>query len=181
MSIPRPEYPRPQFARPDWLCLNGEWQFEIDQGDSGLERGLLQRELSGRITVPFCPEAPLSGIGNPDFMDAVWYRRTVTIPEAWADRRVLLHFQAVDYDTTVWIDGVEVARHRGGFTPFSCEIPHAQAGNAYTIVVRARDDHRTPKPRGKQSRQYAGHGALYGRITGIWQTVWMEPVLNVWL
>jgi beta-galactosidase/beta-glucuronidase len=181
MSIPRPEYPRPQFVRPDWLCLNGEWQFEIDQGDSGLERGLLERELSGTITVPFCPEAPLSGVGNPDFMDAVWYRRTITIPEGWADRRVLLHFQAVDYDTTVWVDGAEVARHRGGFTPFSCEIPGAQAGKAYTIVVRARDDHQTPKPRGKQSREYAGQGALYGRITGIWQTVWLEPVLDVWL
>jgi beta-galactosidase/beta-glucuronidase len=181
MSIARPEYPRPQFVRPDWLCLNGDWQFEIDQGDSGLERGLVGRELSGTIRVPFCPESKLSGVGNPDFMAAVWYRRTVTIPEAWAGRRVLLHFQAVDYDATVWIDGVEVARHRGGFTPFSCEVPGAQAGQPITIVVRARDDHRPPQPRGKQSQQYAGHGALYGRTTAIWQTVWMEPVLEVWL
>ncbi len=179
MSIPRPEYPRPQFVRPDWLCLNGEWQFEIDQGDSGLERGLVGRELSGTITVPFCPESKLSGVGNPDFMPAVWYRRTVTIPEGWAGRWVLLHFQAVDYDTTVWIDGVEVARHRGGFTPFSCGIPGAEAGQVITIVVRARDDHRPPQPRGKQSQRYAGHGALYGRTTGVWQTVWMEPVPDV--
>ena len=114
MSTPRPEYPRPQFTRPDWLCLNGEWQFEIDGGDSGLERGLHQRELEGAITVPFCPESELSGVHDPDFMAAVWYRREVAIPARWAGRRVLLHFQAVDYDTTVWIDGVEVARHRGG-------------------------------------------------------------------
>src|SRR5439155_20833004 len=108
MSIPRPEYPRPQFTRPDWLCLNGEWQFEIDSGDSGLERSLLQRDLADAINVPFCPESELSGVHNPDFMPAVWYRRAVTIPAEWAGRRVLLHFQAVDYDTTVWIDGVEV-------------------------------------------------------------------------
>src|SRR5689334_16064427 len=89
MSIPRPEYPRPQFTRPDWLCLNGEWQFEIDSGDSGLERGLLQRDLAGAITVPFCPESELSGVHNPDFMPAVWYRREVSIPAEWAGRRVL--------------------------------------------------------------------------------------------
>ena len=90
------------------MCLNGEWQFEIDAGDSGLERGLLHRELNDRIIVPFCPESPLSGIHNTDFMNAVWYRRTVTIPAGWSGRRVLLHFQAVDYDTTVWVNGVEV-------------------------------------------------------------------------
>jgi beta-galactosidase/beta-glucuronidase len=181
MSIPRSEYPRPQFTRPDWLCLNGEWQFEIDSGDSGLERGLLQRELAGAITVPFCPESELSGVGNPDFMPAVWYRRQVTIPADWAGRRVLLHFQAVDYDATVWIDGAEVARHRGGFTPFSVEVPGATGGATITIVVRARDTHGQPQPRGKQSHQYSGHGALYGRTTGIWQTVWLEPVPTAYL
>src|SRR4030066_170647 len=98
MKLPRSEYPRPQFARADWLCLNGEWQFEIDPGDSGLDRGMLNRELQGRITVPFCPESTLSGIGNTDYLNAVWYRRQVTIPGAWGDRTVLLHFQAVDYD-----------------------------------------------------------------------------------
>ena len=89
-QIPRSEYPRPQFVRSDWLCLNGEWQFELDQGDSGLERGLLQRELSDRILVPFCPESELSGIGNHDFLEAVWYRRELAIPAAWAGRRPLL-------------------------------------------------------------------------------------------
>lgn len=176
MSTPRPEYPRPQFARADWLCLNGEWQFEIDSGDSGLERGLTGRDLNGTITVPFCPESQLSGIGSPDFMPAVWYRSQVTIPAGWAGKRVLLHFQAVDYDATVWIDGVEVARHRGGFTPFSAEVPNAKAGEPITIVLRARDPHGIPQPRGKQAHQFAGHGALYGRTTGIWQTVWLEPV-----
>ena len=81
-GIPRGEYPRPQFVRPEWLCLNGPWQFEVDQGDDGLERGLLDRDLRGEITVPFCPEAPLSGVGVSDFMRAVWYRRTLTVPDA---------------------------------------------------------------------------------------------------
>ena len=176
-SIPRPEYPRPQFVRDDWLCLNGEWQFEIDPGDSGLERGLAERELSGRIIVPFCPESTLSGIGNTDWMNAVWYRRTITIPPEWAGRNVLLHFQAVDYDATVWVNGVEVARHRGGFTPITCDLTGiAQAGQDATIVVRARDPRGGPKPSGKQSPRYENYGCMYTRTTGIWQTVWMEPV-----
>ncbi|EFH82124.1 glycoside hydrolase family 2 protein [Ktedonobacter racemifer] len=179
MSIPRPEYPRPQFVRSEWLNLNGEWQFEIDAGDSGLERGLVQRELQDRILVPFCPESELSGIGNTDFMPAVWYRRTVTIPSSWGEQRVLLHFQAVDYDTTVWVNGTEVARHRGGFTPFSCEIPSGLAGSDVTIVVRARDTAQPPQPRGKQSQRYENHSCLYTRTTGIWQTVWLEPVPTV--
>ncbi|MBB5782321.1 glycoside hydrolase family 2 protein [Nonomuraea jabiensis] len=175
--IPRPEYPRPQFVRDEWQCLNGTWQFERDAGDSGLERGLLDRELSGEIVVPFCPEAPLSGIGDPDFHEAVWYRRTVRVPPSWAGRRVLLHFQAVDHDATVWVDGVEAGRHRGGFTPFSCDLAAAaDPGHTYTVVVRARDPRSGPQARGKQATTYEGHGAHYGRTTGIWQTVWCEPV-----
>ena len=176
MAIPRPEYPRPQFVRPDWLCLNGEWEFEIDQGDSGLERGLLQRALQRKITVPFAPESELSGIYNRDFLNAVWYRREVTIPTAWGDKRILLHFQAVDYDTTVWVNGEEVGRHRGGFSTFSFSLDGVSAGETITIVVRARDSHIPPQPRGKQSKKLEGYGALYGRTTGIWQTVWLEPV-----
>ena len=177
MSIPRSEYPRPQFVRPDWLCLNGEWQFEVDAGDSGLERGLLEQDLTQSIVVPFCPESQLSGIDDQDYMNAVWYRREVAIPAQWINRRILLHFQAVDYDATVWVNGKEVGRHRGGFTPFTCDLSTAASpGEMVTIVVRAHDDHRPPQPRGKQAREYRPHGAIYLRTTGIWQTVWMEPV-----
>lgn len=187
--VPRSEYPRPQFVRvdskgqPDWVCLNGEWEFCIDNGDSGIERGLpSQMTWPQRIQVPFCPESELSGIANTDFMAAVWYRRTVTLPEAWAGKSIVLHFGAVDYDATVWAikgggEPVEIGRHRGGFTPFSCDLSRvSQGGESVTLVVRARDSNADPKPRGKQSRQYAPHGCHYTRTTGIWQTVWMEAL-----
>ncbi|MDD5350015.1 MAG: glycoside hydrolase family 2 TIM barrel-domain containing protein [Chthoniobacteraceae bacterium] len=176
-SLPRPEYPRPQFVRHDWLCLNGEWEFEIDQGDSGLHRGLLERPLKERIVVPFCPESRLSGIGNTDYLNAVWYRRVVTIPKAWEGRRILLHFQASDYDTFVWANGAEVGRHRGGMTPFVCDLTEAaRSGEAVTLVVRARDNARDSMPSGKQAWTHGNGGCHYTRTTGIWQTVWMEPV-----
>lgn len=176
-DFPRPEYPRPQFVRADWLCLNGTWEFEADYGDSGAQRGLKDRALTGKITVPFCPESELSGVHHPDFFNAVWYRRTVAIPSEWDGRNVLLHFGAVDYDATVWVNGTEVARHRGGFTPFTCDLKGiVTPGTEAVIVVRARDKHNEPKPMGKQSNKYAPHSCLYTRTTGIWQTVWMEPV-----
>lgn len=182
MSVPRPEYPRPQFVRSEWLCLNGPWQFEIDPADTGLERGLLQRPLKQKITVPFCPESELSGIGHRNFMAAVWYRREVTIPKKWKGKRVLLHFQAVDYDATIWVNGQELARHRGGFTPITVDLSGiADPGQNATIVVRARDPHRAPMPSGKQSHQYANYACLYTRTTGIWQTVWIEPVPQSYL
>ncbi|HYF50717.1 MAG TPA: glycoside hydrolase family 2 TIM barrel-domain containing protein [Planctomycetota bacterium] len=179
-SIPRPEYPRPQFVRNEWLNLNGEWQFEFDFGDSGKERGILDRDLKQKITVPFCPESELSGIGYTDFINACWYRKTIALPKAWAGKNVLLHFQASDYDTTVWANGTEVGRHRGGFTPFSCDLSSvAQPGDTVTIVVRARDDSRKQQPCGKQSMRYGNFGCHYTRTTGIWQTVWLEPVPEV--
>lgn len=184
MNIPRPEYPRPQFQRAQWLNLNGPWQFEIDSGDSGLARGLakLGHELARNITVPFCPESALSGVGITDFMAAVWYKRRVTIPSEWDGKKVLLNFGAADYDTTVWVNGVEVGRHRGGFTPFSFPLFEiASGGDEIEICVRCRDDNHTPKPRGKQSQRYENYGCFYTRTTGIWQTVWMEPVSESYL
>ncbi|MFH8935474.1 glycoside hydrolase family 2 protein [Streptomyces griseosporeus] len=176
-DLPRPEYPRPQFVRDAWLNLNGTWQFETDRSDTGLERGLPARDLTGTITVPFCPESALSGVGETDFLEAVWYRRTVTVPAEWAGARVLLHFGAVDHDTTVWANGVEVARHRGGFTPFTADLDGiAEPGAEITLVVRARDSRHGVQARGKQATWYANSHCHYTRTTGIWQTVWMEPV-----
>lgn len=188
-SIPRPEHPRPQFFRSSWLNLNGTWQFEIDRGDSGLERGLRTRELTCRIVVPFCPESEVSGIGDTDFLEAAWYRRPVQIPAEWAGQRVLLHFGAVDHDTTVWVNDHEVGRHRGGFSSFTFDITDALADESggdrecdeAVIVVRARDTVHATQARGKQSRLYANHDCDYIRTTGIWQTVWLEAVPEVHL
>ncbi|HEV7960985.1 MAG TPA: hypothetical protein VGP57_00455, partial [Actinoplanes sp.] len=176
-SVPKPDHPRPQLVRPDWLTLNGWWQFEIDQGDSGLEHGLRDRQLADRILVPFAPESRASGVENVDFLHAVWYRRTVRVPESWDGRVAVLHFGAVDHDATVWVNGVEVARHRGGFSSFSASLDGViQAGHEATIVVRARDTPSDPQARGKQSTSYRNVAANYTRTTGIWQTVWLEAV-----
>ena len=176
IAIPRPEHPRPQMVRDMWLSLNGEWEFEIDQGDSGHERGLVERPLRERITVPFCPESALSRVHVSDHLNTVWYRRTLHVPQSWAGQHALLHFQAVDQDATVWVDGTERARHRGGSTPFSVDLGAEAAGRDVTLVIRARDDHRSVQPQGKQSPAYEPSGCLYPRTTGIWQTVWVEAV-----
>ena len=176
-TMPKPDYPRPQLVREDWLNLNGWWQFESDQGDSGLERGLTHRELVDRILVPFCPESTASGIDNVDFLQAVWYRRSVEIPAAWDGRTVLLHFGAVDHDATVWVNGAEAGRHRGGFSSFTIDVTaFVRPGEDSVIVVRARDMPTGAQARGKQSTRYANSGCFYTRTTGIWQTVWLEPV-----
>jgi len=174
---PRPEYPRPQLRRDIWLNLNGTWGFETDPGDSGLERGLVTSSLAGQITVPFAPESELSGIENTDFLHVVWYRRTVSIPADWADQRILLHFGAVDHDATVWVDGKEVGRHRGGFASFTVDLTGAaEPGTDAVITVRARDLPHLIQARGKQSINFANKDCHYTRTTGIWQTVWLEPV-----
>ncbi|MFC3480829.1 glycoside hydrolase family 2 protein [Kocuria carniphila] len=176
-GIPRPEHPRPQFVREHWVNLNGQWDFEIDRSDSGIDRGLVSRPLAGTITVPFAPESELSGIGDTDFLEAVWYRRVITVPAEWDGLRPVLHFGAVDYDATVWANGVEVARHRGGFTPFSADLSSVVGpGEDVEITVRARDLHREVQARGKQATWFANTHCHYTRTTGIWQTVWLEGV-----
>ena len=108
-NIPRSEHPRPDRKRADWLCLNGEWDFEIDNARIGVYKDYNERtSLDGKITVPFCPESALSGIGNTEFMNAVWYRRAFDIPEAWVGKRVILHIGACDYKTTVYVNGKKV-------------------------------------------------------------------------
>lgn len=182
MGIPREEYPRPNMVRRSWICLNGSWEFEVDSADSGEERGLLDRPLRDRILVPFSPETPLSGLALEDFLPAVWYHRRFQVPRDWTDQRILLHLQAVDYEATVWVNGTEVGRHRGGFTPFTCDISEvAHPGAPSDIVVRARDDPSRSQPRGKQTDRLRSYGSRIPRTTGIWQTVWLEPVSQSWL
>ncbi len=178
--VPRPEYPRPQLVRRDWLNLNGEWEFSEDPGLSGEARGLHEGgDFERRIIVPFAPESKLSGIGKTDFMPCVWYRRRFRVPEQWSDSsRLLLHFGAVDYEATVWVNGRLAGNHRGGYTPFRFDITElVNREGENTLVVRAVDDTRSGlQPTGKQSIAYASAGCRYTRTTGIWQTVWLEPV-----
>jgi len=178
MDTPRPEYPRPQFRRDHWLNLNGEWEFAEDGGASGHERGWQTGHTFDKtIVVPFPPESTSSGIGARDFMPCVWYRRAFRVPDAWRDGRVMLHFGAVDYTATVWVNGRRVAVHSGGSTPFRADVSDALADGDNELVVRAWDDTRSPlQPSGKQSDKYDSYGCFYTRTTGIWQTVWLEPV-----
>lgn len=180
----RPEYPRPQFVREEWVNLNGEWEFEFDDEQSG-ERAQWQsgdQPFSRRIQVPFSFESKLSGIGIPDFHDVVWYRRTLAIPDSFKDKRILLHFGAVDYEASVWVNGTLVATHEGGHTPFHADITHALRDGENQLVVKAVDYSRdVTLPRGKQYWREKSESIFYNRTTGIWQTVWMEAVSPVYL
>ena len=178
-SIPRPEYPRPQFARSSWKNLNGTWTFSFDFGKSGKERDFASSQgFEGKITVPFCPESPLSGVDHKDFIPAIWYQRSITIPEDWEGKKVILHFGAVDFETEVFIDGKSAGKHYGGTSSFSLDItPFVTSGGTHSLVVYALDDNRSGlQPSGKQCRAFKSRGVHYTRTTGIWQTVWMEAV-----
>ncbi|MHB9033533.1 MAG: glycoside hydrolase family 2 protein [Anaerolineae bacterium] len=178
MLIPFPEYPRPQLVRSAWLNLNGIWDFTFDPGLSGEARGLSQAHKLGReILVPFCPESQLSGVADVDFHPGIWYRRTFTVPEAWQSGRVLAHFGAVDYTAAVWVNGIKAGGHIGGYTPFTLDITELLQRGENTLTLCALDDTRSPlQPTGKQSEQYNSYACMYTRTTGIWQTVWLEPV-----
>ncbi len=175
--IPRPEHPKPQFMRSSWQNLNGTWEFTIDQSCSGVARELYAPEavFDQVITVPFCPESELSGIGHKDFLYGVWYRRTVELSQEQCDNRVVLHFGAVDYEASLWINGKKVGSHKGGYVSFSFDITEFVVPGENTITLFARDDTRNPMyPSGKQCGEYASFGCFYTRTTGIWQTVWLE-------
>lgn len=177
MNIPRPEYPKPQFERENWLNLNGVWQFEIDNGRSGIARGLAEADakLSDQILVPFCPESKLSGIEHTDFMYGVWYKRTVTLTEQQCAQRVVLHFGAVDYTANVFVNGKKVGTHKGGYISFAMDITEFVTPGENVITVFAEDDTRCGNiPKGKQAHHYHSSGCDYTRTTGIWQTVWLE-------
>jgi beta-galactosidase/beta-glucuronidase len=161
-GLPRPEYPRPSFWRPDWVNLNGEWEF--GSGDS--------ETFDRRIVVPFCPQSELSGLGLRVPGDVVRYRRRFDAPDS---PRLMLHFGAVDYHATVWVNGEEVADHKGGHTPFSADISRFAGRADNEVVVRAEDPLADLTiPRGKQYWKQKSEGIFYTPTTGIWQTVWLE-------
>ena len=183
-ELPRPEYPRPQFRRPDWTNLNGEWRFAFDDEDAGLAQGWHRVSAENlrsagspfdrTIMVPFCYQSRLSGIGDTSFHDVVWYARTF---DPSPGEHLLLHFGAVDYRASVWVNGTQVASHEGGHTPLGADVTPVLGEGENVIVVRAEDPSRDATiPRGKQYWKEESEGIFYTRTTGIWQTVWLEPV-----
>ncbi|MDX6613897.1 MAG: hypothetical protein QOD75_3083 [Blastocatellia bacterium] len=179
-EVPRPEYPRPQFARSFWFNLNGEWEFAFDDADEGLQLGWQDgRELPRRINVPFAYQTERSGINDKSVHELVWYSRTFEFPEQFYRRDLLLNFGAVDYACTVWVNGQEVGHNRGGHVPFQFDIaPYVKPGpNRLTVRVEDRQD--SDQPRGKQSHTGVPREIDYYCTTGIWQTVWLEPVPSI--
>ena len=176
---PRQEYPRPQFERTEWRNLNGQWTYAFDFGRTGSERNWQQSEgFEHQITVPFCPESSLSGVGYTDFIPSFWYQRKISIPLEWEGKMILLNFGAVDYESHIFIDGKLVRSHYGSGSSFSCDITKfVKAGAEHNLVVQVidnlRDGHQTG---GKQSTRLNSYGCMYTRTTGIWQTVWLEAV-----
>ena len=167
-----PEYPRPQMERQDWKNLNGLWQYAVIPKNAALPQ-----EFEGEILVPFAIESSLSGVGrrlgeNSELV----YQRTFTVPSDWRGQNVLLHFGAVDWRADVWVNGVKVGRHEGGFAPFSFDVTAALLSKGdNTLTVRVWDPtDRGPQPRGKQVSN--PEGIWYTPVSGIWQTVWLEPV-----
>ena len=178
-DVPRKEYPRPQFERTAWVNLNGEWDYTFDFANSGMEQEYHKAtSFSGKITVPFCPESSLSGVGHKDFINHIWYHREISIPQDWSGKNVLLNFGAVYYNSEIYIDGALAGRHFGGSSSFSIDITKlVTPGKVHHLVVRASSDLRSGmQSAGKQSLQFGSYGCNYTRTTGIWQTVWMEAV-----
>ena len=172
------DYPRPQAVRDAWTNLNGIWDFCFDDGDVG-ERAGWHRDLPAdrTIRVPFTYETKASGIGDESFHPVVWYRRTVHLPPEARGKRVKLHFQASDYLTKVWVNGVFVGMHEGGYAAFSFDITEAaDFGGPNVITVRVEDSASCMQPRGKQRWTPHSFGCWYVQTTGIWQAVWLEYV-----
>ncbi|MBN2296056.1 MAG: hypothetical protein JXM70_26730 [Pirellulales bacterium] len=186
---PRSEHPRPDFRRDDWLNLNGVWQFSFDPEDRGLDRKWQESadgsDFDRKITVPFCWESPLSGIGrdskelfrkDPSARNIGWYRHVVTVPKGFAGKRIWLRFGAVDWDSRVWVNGKLLGRHQGGYSPFEFDVTDLAApGEEIRIVVRVEDPTDPEQVLGKQVTRW------YTPTSGIWQTVWLEarPALHV--
>lgn len=173
-----PEYPRPQMVRKEWTNLNGLWQYAVRP----VEQTKPDTKWDGQILVPFAIESALSGVMKTVKSDErLWYRRTFERPKMQKDGRLLLHFGAVDWEATVYVNGKEVGSHRGGYTPFSFDITDAlKADGEQELVVAVWDPtDKSFQPRGKQIGN--PHGIWYTAVTGIWQTVWLEPVPKTYI
>ena len=176
------EYPRPQLVRPDWQSLNGLWQYRIAPqpsaaaGPPDAARATPPEAWDGDILVPFAVESALSGVGRGLAKEQLlWYRRSFTVPPAWRGRRVLLRFEAVDWQATTLVNGSVVGTHRGGSDPFAYDVTDLLRDGDNELVVRVWDPTDDgPQPRGKQKLR--PEGIWYTPVSGIWQSVWLEPV-----
>ena len=166
-----PEYPRPIMERQDWKNLNGSWNYAITKKGEPAPNN-----YQGEILVPFAVESSLSGVGKTiNEHQELWYQRTFDVPSAWKGKQILLHFGAVDWKADVWVNDVKVGQHTGGFTPFYFDITSALNKGNNQLVVKVWDpSDRGEQPRGKQVER--PEGIWYTPVTGIWQTVWLEPV-----
>ncbi len=180
-SIPRPEYPNPQAVRAEWMNLNGQWEFA--ETDDATDQGYLgEKAYPDKIIVPFCRESKLSGLGRTGFVKNVWYRRTFEIPKNWKSPRTLLHIGACDWETTVWLNGKLLGTHVGGSAPITFEITKQLKPGKNTVIVHAFDDTRSGlQATGKQCHALLSQGCSYTRVTGIWQTVWLEGVGSAYI
>jgi beta-galactosidase/beta-glucuronidase len=166
-----PDYPRPQLTRASWQNLNGLWQFQPGREGDATPIG---KTLSGEILVPFPVESAISGV--MEHHDRLWYRRTFTVPAAWSGKQILLHFGAVDYESEVFLNGQSLGVHKGGYDPFTLNLtPHLKGSGPQELIVRVFDPTNAGgQPRGKQSLRPGG--IMYTPCSGIWQSVWIEPV-----
>lgn len=169
-------YPRPQLKRDAWMNLNGRWDYAITRANAPQPM-----TMNGKILVPFAVESKLSGVARklmPD--DRLWYKRSFTLPAAWPGKRTLLHFGAVDFESTVLVNGAVVGSHKGGSDPFSFDITDYLRPGANELVVQVTDPTSTgDQPRGKQTLE--PRGIWYTAVSGIWQTVWLEPVSALYI
>nr|WP_245799319.1 sugar-binding domain-containing protein [Virgibacillus siamensis] len=171
-------YPRPQFERKDWINLNGKWDFHFDDANVGEQEQWYKKHTFNReIIVPFTYETKASGIGEEAFHPYVWYRRSFEIPKEESGKRILLHFNASDYVTKVWVDGQFVGSHQGGYTKFAFDMTdYLKHSDQHELVVKVEDSNSCYQPRGKQRWISENFGCWYVQTTGIWQTVWLEFV-----
>ena len=172
-----PEYPRPQMVRSDWCNLNGLWDYAIVDKTQPMPG-----QFQGKILVPFAVESALSGVGKKvGEKNKLWYCRTFTIPESWNGKTILLHCGAVDWDCDVFVNGTLLGNHQGGYDPFSFAITDAlKTTGPQELVVSVWDPtNKGKQPVGKQCDN--PHGIWYTAVTGIWQTIWLEPVPGTYI